>query len=381
MFSGFVKAVDPWGGMYKMHEYMIAFDMHLSYEADCTLAVLLAACEFTLGVCVMCGVMRRVTTWCLAAFMAVMTPLTLWIWLTDPVADCGCFGDALVLSNGATFAKNVVLCVLTALLIIYNARVRPSIDAPRQWLALIFSLVYAGALSMVGYNRQPVIDFRPYKVGTAICEEADDDDARFVYERGGVVREFSADSLPGDDWTYVDRVQTSANHALSVFDSEGEDVTDEVLKVENAFILVVNDVPRHGISRARMQNNIHAYADSSGYDMFALLAVQPGDLDAWADRLHAEYPVYAADDSDLKELVRGDAALVVVKDGSIADKSNLYAYGPDEFTPGMRLHEFLPLSRIFWRLTGTYLVLMLILLSSLPITKPRIKRPVQDKND
>lgn len=374
MFSGFVKAVDPWGGMYKMHEYMMALNMHLSYEADCALAVLLAAAEFALGICLVFGMLRRVSVWCTAAFMAVMTPLTLWIWLSDPVADCGCFGDAVVLSNGATFAKNVVLCALTALLFVYNKRVRPTIMFSKQWLAIIFSLTYIGALSFIGYNRQPLIDFRPYKYGTALFDDAESDDVWFIYEREGERRQFSADSLPGDDWAFVGRVQTAASHALSVFDAEGDDVTDDVLSAENAFILVVNDVPRHGISRARQQNEIKAYADSVDYDMFALLAVQPDDLTAWTGRLHAEYPVYAADDSDLKELVRGDAALVIVKDGKIVYKSNLYAFDPEAFTPGRNINFGQPRTNLLKWLSGTYIIVMLLLTFKRPRRNQRHPR-------
>lgn len=369
VFSGFVKAVDPWGGMYKMHEYMMAMNMHLSYEADCALAVMLAVAEFTLGICLMLGLLRRVTIWCLAVFMAVMTPLTLWIWLSDPVADCGCFGDAVILSNGATFAKNIVLCVLTALLFVYNRKVRSTVPASRQWLAVILSVIYAGTLSFTGYNRQPLIDFRPYKYGTSLNDETGGEDVRFVYEREGERREFPADSLPGDDWTYVDRVQSSAKHALSVFDEDGDDVTDDVLSSDNALILVVNDVPRHGISRTRQQNELKAFADSIGYDMFALLAIQPDDIPAWTARLHARYPVYAADDTDLKELVRGDAALVIVKDGAIAYKSNLYAFEPDAFTPGHNINIGVPRNNLLKWLTGTYIILMLLLTLKSPKRK------------
>lgn len=334
VFSGFVKAVDPWGGMYKMHEYMAAMDISVSYETECALAVLLAAAEFTLGITLIFGILRRVSTWALAAFMAVMTPLTLWIWLSDPVADCGCFGDALVLSNGMTFAKNVVLSVFAVLLIIYNRKC-PSLVMPKlQWVSIILSLIYVGIISLIGFNVQPLVDFRDYKIGTQL---ADTD--------------------------------------LVIFDVEGEDMS-EVLEADSALILVVNDPARHGISRSRMQNQMQMFADSIGYEMFALIATRPDRLDAWAERLHANYPMYAADDTDLKAFVRGDAAVVVVKDGKIAAKTNLYNYQPDAFAKVSPSPISMAKPHTLSWLTAIYVALLLLLTMRIHLPKI-IKTPTE----
>lgn len=373
IFSSFVKAIDPWGGMYKMHEYMAAMGLSLSYETECALAVLLAGAEFALGIALLFGILRRVSTWCLGAFMAVMTPLTLWIWLSNPVADCGCFGDAIVISNGATFAKNVVLAIFAILLIIYNRRVVSLISAKVQWIAIIAALVYVGIISLIGFNIQPMVDFRPYKVGSALAKDSGND-VLFVYERNGVQQTFCADSLPGDDWKYVGREQGAKASELAIFDSEGEDVTDEVLDTDSAIILVVNDPERHGISRSLMQNQMSAFADSLDYDMFALVATQPDKIDDWTARLHADYPIYAADDTDLKELVRGDAAVVVVKDGIIYSKANLYSFGPKAFETGNSIPVYRSPDNLLNWLTALLAVILLLLTLRFHIHKqPKIK--------
>ena len=109
LFSGFVKAVDPLGTVYKIEDYLKAFG---GFANDLlplagTAAVCLIVVEWLLGVCMLANVRTRWTSWIALLFYLVMTPLTLWIALTNPISDCGCFGDALVLTNWQTFWKNV----------------------------------------------------------------------------------------------------------------------------------------------------------------------------------------------------------------------------------------------------------------------------------
>jgi len=111
ILSGFVKAVDPMGTQYKIADYLAA--MHIGqYVPDFVpliASVLLSATEFWLGVCLLFAIRRRVVTRIILVWMIIMTPLTLWLALTNPISDCGCFGDAIVLTNWQTFWKNVVL--------------------------------------------------------------------------------------------------------------------------------------------------------------------------------------------------------------------------------------------------------------------------------
>ena len=114
IFSGFVKADDPWGTAYKIEDYVYAFgwsDFVPSF-LPLFLSCLLSVFEFTLGVYLFFGIRKRLTSIAVALVMVCMTPFTLYLALANPVADCGCFGDALKLTNWETFWKNVVLLVL-----------------------------------------------------------------------------------------------------------------------------------------------------------------------------------------------------------------------------------------------------------------------------
>ena len=111
VFSGFVKAIDPIGTQYKLQDYISAVGMGGIVPDIVTLlaSVALSALEFSLGVFVLFAIRRHLVSKILVAFMAVMTLITVWIALFNPVKDCGCFGEALRLTNVQTLLKNIVL--------------------------------------------------------------------------------------------------------------------------------------------------------------------------------------------------------------------------------------------------------------------------------
>lgn len=335
VFSGFSKAVDPWGGLYKIADYLHAWGFQPSHEISLILGCVLALFEFVTGVMLLIGAYRRVIRWVLLVFMAFMTVLTLYIWIADPVSDCGCFGDALILSNAMTFWKNVFLLLLTGIIFLYNMRVNPLILPQLQWIAIIVTCLYVFAIEIYGYHIQPLIDFRPYPVGTDLAElasENDDVNLLFVYEKNGIKQTFTIDNLPDESWTFVER-QTPENESnksvISIFDDE-EDVTADVVAQEGEqYILLVSDPERYGISRSEMANHLYDYSTAHDADMFAVLALDTDSIESWIEQTGANYPVYSAEDTDIKMIARGDAALVALKDGIITGKINIFALPPE----------------------------------------------------
>lgn len=368
IYSGFVKAVDPWGGQYKIADYFNAWGSPMSDGINLMAGCLLSGAEFLMGVMLITGSFRRLTAIAALIFMSFMTGLTLYIWIADPVKDCGCFGEALILSNAATFWKNVVLWILTFALFLYNGKVRPLIHHRFQWLGLVFSAAFVIAVQFIGYNIQPLIDFRPYPVGSdfanATKEAGDEGDMKFVYEKDGVRQTFSLDDLPGDDWTFVERIEpdgkADTEATFAIFDGE-EDVTSEVIANEGRqFILTVTNPLEHKLARSEMANRLKAYADSTGASMIALVALSPDRLEPWSEYTGADYDVFTAEDTDLKMLVRGEAGLVMLDDGVIKWKFNLSSidpYFPSDENGVDGLHP-IEKSGLLSRLCVTWLLLM-----------------------
>lgn len=346
IFSGFTKAVDPWGTVYKLQEYFSV--MHLSHFADvCVpLAFLLFTVEFMTGVYVITGCYRRLGVWLATAFMAVMLPLTLWIALKNPVSDCGCFGDAVTLSNWATFWKNVVLCVLVGWLLVYNRRARALVTPALQWIAFCLTVAFIVIVGWIGYLYQPLVDFRPYPLGVMLADNTADSEADVemfgIYEKEGQRITLPLDSIPDESWTFVGREVPAENasddkeekeSAVAIYDAEDDaDVTSDVILTKGDQMLIFfNSLADVSTASFYRINSLYNYCSENGIDMIAIASGTPKQIEDFRDLSLAEFPIYLADESWIKEVVRGNPGVVMLHDGKIEWKSSLAALAPDDF--------------------------------------------------
>ena len=122
IFSGFVKVVDPLGSAYKFADYFNAFRLGFLEFAALPLGIFLAAFELLLGIVLILGYRRRIVFLVSMWFMSFFTLLTFILAIFNPVSDCGCFGDALILTNWQTFFKNVVLMVFVLILYFHRKK-------------------------------------------------------------------------------------------------------------------------------------------------------------------------------------------------------------------------------------------------------------------
>lgn len=340
VMSGFVKMIDPWGFLFKLEEYLSLWHMAQPRTIELIMALGVSAYEFVLGALLMTGCYKRSAAWGLTLMMAVMLPLTAYIWIADPVSDCGCFGEYLKLSNGATFAKNIFLTAGLIYLSFRNHRLKVAMFNPSiQWLAGAWLTLYILIVGLYGYNVQPMLDFRPFPVGGApiAADSADDSEENFafIYERAGERQTFTIDNLPDSTWEFIDRVplggHTSgdAGGSLAVFGPDGEEATAEAILTEGPqILLVIPELNRADISYTYTVNEMYEYADSAGIPMAALLGTDAEGLERWKDAAMAEYPLYSADDTQLKELARGTMAAVVLRDGVPVSKIAVSALDP-----------------------------------------------------
>lgn len=336
-FSGFVKAVDPWGVFYKFEDYIAALGMDWLAPFLTFGAFAVSIFEFVLGVCLVIGAYRRFSAWMALAVMLVMTPLTLWLLITDAVPDCGCFGEALVLSNAVTFMKNVVLLLATCYLVRYNVRVGNFYSPGIQWIVTVLTTTFISFVAFYGYFCQPMIDFRPYKVGNPILSQDENTDAEdmddafvFIYEKDGVKHEFALDDIPDEEdstWVFVDRKEVKKVELgaprLSLM-KDGEDVTSSALKREGEqLLLLFPDMEDIDISYTYLINIIDDFARAHSINIIGATAAEETDVEEWNDLSMASYPIYSAEDTQLKMLARGNPALVYLRDGVVVWKRTL----------------------------------------------------------
>ncbi len=345
VFSGFVKAVDPLGSTYKIQDYLAA--MGLDFFAPIALAVGigLAAFEFILGVCLLLGTNLKTTSILTIIMMCFMTPLTLWIAIADPVSDCGCFGDALVISNWQTFWKNIVLMAL-AILVFKWKEYSPKLFTERtDWLIAICAGCFSILLSIYCYFNLPIIDFRPYKNGTnlieamQIPEDAEEDviETILVYEKDGVQKEFSLSDYPKDDstWTFVDSKHEIIKkgyeppiHDFTMEDPDNGDIIEEVLDNPSyTFLMVCYRVEKAMTNNKQKVNNIYQFAKENGYGFYCMTATGLETEEMREFKTEMEwgkdgegYPFVNSDEITLKTIVRSNPGLVLIKNGTVVNK-------------------------------------------------------------
>ncbi|MCH5328292.1 MAG: DoxX family protein [Coprobacter sp.] len=385
IFSGFVKGVDPMGSVYKFDDYFVAFGFEFLSPFSLFFAVVLAAFEFILGINLFLGSYRRSAPGLALLLMLFMTPLTLYLAIKNPVSDCGCFGDALLLTNWQTFYKNVVLLLLIVFLCLYNGRARGVYNRPVQWITVLYSLLFILTVIWVGYNFQPILDFRPYKSGLDLrqaleneSEEEEMGEFIFIYEKDGLRQEFSLDDCPVDDtaWVFVDRIEkevpvnrTETSVAdFMIISPEGE-VTGDILADENyTFLLMSPDIAVADNSEIDRINEIYDYALANGYGFYCVTPSSQEEIEEWQDDTGAEYPFYFMDKTAIKTVMRSNPGMMLLKDGRIYWKRSALAL-PDESKltvpleelPFGQLREYNARRRIVF-VSLVYLLPMLLLL-------------------
>lgn len=337
--SGTTKMIDVWGFVYKIEQYLNVWSWPQPRSLVLVVAMGLSALEFLTGWFLITGCYKRTCVWLMSLTMLGMLPLTLYIAIANPVSDCGCFGDFLLISNTATFIKNVVISVMLAYLLFHNREVRGLFSAYSQWLVGFVAVVYIVIIGLFGYNVQPLVDFRPYKEGTALLYDRDDDYEgawRFIYEKNGESREFGENELPDSTWTFVDRVESERvnvqeERTLAVFDGD-EDVTEEVIAREGIQVLVlIPEMKNLDASSTYLINDMNRYVRSLGGEMIAILGADSKGVEFWRDFSLASYDIYTAEDTSLKELARGNVSVVYLKDGHIVWKRSLSSIDSDWF--------------------------------------------------
>lgn len=342
--SGFVKAVDPLGLTYKLQEYLAAFGMDSLSEGWLLLAsLLLSAAEFIVGVFLLMGVYNRAATWLAFLFFMLFTPFTLVLAVWNPVRDCGCFGDAFHMSNGATFAKNTVLLVFATMACFKRRLFVRRISIDNRWMVALFAISYIVLVEAVSLAHLPVLDFRPFAVNTDLREAVRDIPSEkqtiYKFEKDGVVAEFNDSNYPDSTWNYLGSrtVTTKEGQPAAISDfafidnATGDDRAPAILADSGyVFLLAITNLETADESRVDKMNDIYDMCIERGIPFFAATSSADDAVELWRKRTGAEYPILWADEVMLKTMIRSNPGLLLIKDGTIAGKWNIGDVPPVE---------------------------------------------------
>jgi hypothetical protein len=343
IFSGVVKAIDPLGSAYKFHDYFQAFHISFLNKLSLPLAILLCTAEFIAGFSVLTGLRQKTGIRGVLILLVIFTPLTFILALTNPVSDCGCFGDAIKLSNWQTFGKNVILVVLLIILYTERNKVRQLFDKSTEWIALFTIAVLFILFSAANLRYLPVIDFLPYKTGVKIAEKmvvpagvpGDEYRTTFVYEKNGVKKEFSLSNYPANDstWKFIDQKSVLIKkgykppiHDFIISSLSGEDITQQVLTFQGYTVLMMSKkLTEAGNRRLSDGFSLGNYCIGNGINFYILTSSGTEEIKSYNNGLM----FCSCDETTLKTMIRANPGYILLKDGQILGKWS-WANVPDQ---------------------------------------------------
>ncbi len=341
MFSGFVKGIDPLGSAYKFTDYFHAWGMEALIPFALPLGVLLSSAEFLIGIVLTTNVMTSLFATVSLLFMLFFTGLTLIIAISNPVTDCGCFGDALKLTNWQTFFKNIILLALAVYIFLYRKKFKP---AGFSLVRIVFSGITFFAFAYLAgysYNHLPIIDFLPYKAGTNINKamRIPDGAPRDIYEntfiyrnrKTGEEKKFTEENYPWQDtlnWQFVSMDSKLVKkgyeppiHNFIMETVQGEDVKDFFLHNPGyTFILVIYDQQTVQVPELENIRSLAEYAASNQMNLIGLTSASPEQTEQFKSGNKLDFDFFYGDETTLKTMIRSNPGLILIKNGIILDK-------------------------------------------------------------
>jgi uncharacterized membrane protein YphA (DoxX/SURF4 family) len=333
-FSGVVKAIDPMGSAYKFHDYFQAFNIGFPDRLNLLLAISLCTIEFIAGFLVLTGLRLKAGLWLVMIMLMIFTPLTFILALTNPVSDCGCFGDAIHLTNWQTFAKNIVLTVMAVILYSGRNQIKQHFRAGREWIVISCFGSVLILFSIFNLRYLPVVDLLPYKPGVKIADKmvipdgvpADEYQTTFIYEKDGYKEEFNLNNYPANDstWKFIDQKSVlikkgyqPAIHDFSITSMKGENLTQKVLSYPGYTILMISRKLEEADSKLLEQGFDLGYnCIEKGIDFYILSASGTDKSKSYNNGLE----FCSTDETTLKTIVRANPGYLFLKDGTIIGK-------------------------------------------------------------
>ena len=342
LFSSFVKGVDPMGTTFKVQEYMTAWSIGgLTFEWALPLAgvlsVALICAEFLVGVLLIFNAYRRLSAWLLVLMMLFFTVTTFMDALTNKVTDCGCFGDAVKLTNWQTFWKNIALDVPTVWIFL-TRDLRRKRRFERDGVVFITAIALMLVSEMYNIKHEPVIDFRPWKIGNKMMDTDSTEGMKsYVTYRNtstGETEEFESallmekmqDAQWAEQWEWessrvVDPREIAAP-GFSMMDLEGEDRATDLLPAEDGMLIVtvhhLQDVDKKGVGEVKRALRM---AEESGMRIVMLTSALPEEVQAWLYENQIDGLDYLfADATAIETMMRGNPGFMYVKDATVVDK-------------------------------------------------------------
>lgn len=331
ILSGFFKAIDPIGGGLKIKEYLTAFHLGFLDFIDIPAALLLAAAEFIIGVSILKGLRMKFFAVAAFWFMAFFTLLTLYSAIFNPVKDCGCFGEAIHLTNWQTFFKNIVLLGAAFIIYLQRNKFEPIAGKLVERTYVTIYTIFILGISVYALIKMPQIDLGDYKAGTDLVDYEDSGAKKvyntiFIYSKDDKEQEFNINNLPDSTWNFVDAkttlVQSGSEEESVDFvlkDSEGNYVSQQILNRESPMFFAsfynVEKVSKKTIGKLKRLN------DTLAVNGAILYIISGNGIESTEKAFEgAIIPILYTDYKTILSFNRSNGGLTYISEGNIVEK-------------------------------------------------------------
>jgi len=307
----------------------------------CRKPIFLACFVLVLGLVLILGYRRKIAYLVLMWFMFFFTLLTFILAIFNPVSDCGCFGDALILTNWQTFFKNVILMALVLPLYFHRKNEQDSEFELREWAAIIGLFVLASCFSYWNYRHIPLVDFRPYEVGTVIAEGMEipegapldkyETTLNYRNKETGKSESFQIDNYPKDTvvWEFVsseskliEKGTEPLIHDFAIMDENGTDLVDEILADKGYSLIMISynlsKANKEALQLARGWSQLEILAND--FSFYGVTSTPSAEIESLSSNLNLGYGFLAGDEIMLKTIVRSNPGFMLLKNGTILGK-------------------------------------------------------------
>jgi len=329
IFSGFIKANDTLGFSYKLVEYFEVFNTHFLVPIALPLAIFICIFEIILGFTLLMGSRIKLTLWLLLLMIVFFTFLTFYSAYFNKVTSCGCFGDAIPLTPWQSFTKDLVLLVLIIILFIGKKHINPIFGSKLENFLLVIVVAASTAFPIYTYNYLPIIDFRPYKIGTDLYA-AINPQVKYFYilknKKTGEQKEFESWPPNWDtDYDYVDSRTEPLDKSIkpiigfAMNNEYGENYTNEFLQKEGyKFILVEYDLDKANQSVQGKINDFAALCEANKIEFVGLTSSDSLKQFNFKKEHNINYTFYTnLDDVPLKTMIRSNPGLVLLEGSKV----------------------------------------------------------------
>lgn len=346
IFSGFVKSVDPYGTAYKISEYLGVFGFTDLINAipwmPIVVSIILCTLELIVGIVLVSGFFKKTMNWIVGLMMVFFTVLTLIDALTNKVSDCGCFGDAILLTNWETFWKNIALDLLLVISFIFDKVKFPSFVNRKLGIGVTGVIIFLVlGFSVFNAMYEPMIDFRAWKEGNRMVPKPEDQKPPVSYalyknNQTNQEREFGMDELMQayqdepdfiDKWTFISsrviNTNTVAADGFSMLDViTDKDQSLEVLSHPGvSFIFTIVDLESPSKKAIERIKEFEIQANEFGCQT---VIITSSSIKKWADFTEKydwkDIVIYSTDDKAIETMMRSNPGIVMMKDGVVKKK-------------------------------------------------------------